>query len=519
MSDEQQTFHAFNPATGERLEPGFREASDVEVDAALTAAAEAFRELSADDAPPRRGHALLLDELAARIMDLGDALLERAESETALPRPRLVGERARTVNQLRMFANIARDGSWVDAVIDTADPARTPAPKPDLRRMLRPRGPVVVFGASNFPFAFGVLGGDTASALAAGCPVVAKGHPSHPGTSEMFARAARAALASLGYPAGWFTLLQGRSPELGAGLVTHPATTAVGFTGSLRAGRALFDLAAARPEPIPVYAEMGSTNPLFVLPGAIAERAEKIAADLAASVLLGGGQFCTKPGLIFTVGPDDQRFVQQLAQKILSQPAVTMLNQPLRDNFSRQIGAVANVSGVTAVAGAGGQSSGFAATAPALFETDSDTWREEQKLHEEAFGPASLVVRCASVDDAIDCIDSLDGSLTGTVHIGAADADASKQVVRRLETRVGRVVVNGYPTGVEVNDAIVHGGPYPATTDGGFTSVGSAAIRRWARLIAYQDTPDDLLPPALRNANPLGIERTINGKRTRDPIG
>jgi NADP-dependent aldehyde dehydrogenase len=381
--------------------------------------------------------------------------------------------------------------------------------------MLRPRGPAAVFGASNFPFAFGTLGGDTASALAAGCPVVVKGHPSHPGTSQMFADAMRDAIAQLKLPSGLFALLQGRRNELSAALVKHERITAVGFTGSLKAGRALFDLAAARQTPIPVFAEMGSVNPVVIMPGAIAEKRDAIAQGLAASVLLGGGQFCTKPGLVFTIGDDAGTFVAALASQVMTQSPVTMLNANLRENFARRIGDVARVAGVTTVAAS--QSTGHAAISPALFQTDAATFRREHALQEEAFGPGAIVVDCKSLDDAIACIDLLAGNLTGTIHTTPADRDAGT-ILRRLEQKVGRVIVNGYPTGVEVCNAIVHGGPYPATTDPATTSVGSAAIRRWVRMTAYQDTPDEMLPPALKNSNLLGIERTINGQRTRDGI-
>ena len=501
-----------NPATGEQLQPGYAEASDAAVNAAVAAAADAFGQTL--DLPPR-WPADLLDTIADRIMALGDALLARAESETALPRTRLTGERARTVGQIKMFAGIVREGSWVDAVIDTADPQRAPLPKPDLRRMLRPRGPVAVFGASNFPFAFGTLGGDTASALAAGCPVVVKGHPSHPGTSKMFADATRDAIAQLKLPAGLFSLLQGRRNELSAALVKHEKISAVGFTGSLKAGRALFDLAAAREKPIPVFAEMGSVNPVVILPRAIAEKGDAIAQGLAASVLLGGGQFCTKPGLVFTVGDDKGKFVATLASQIMAQSPVTMLNANLRENFARRLADFANVAGVTTVAAA--QSTGHAGVSPALFTTDAATFQRSPALREEAFGPGAIVVNCTSLDEAIACIDSLAGNLTGTIHAALSEPDAAR-ILRHLEQKVGRVIVNGYPTGVEVNNAIVHGGPYPATTDSATTSVGSAAIQRWVRMTAWQDTPDNLLPPALRNANPLRIRRVVNGTSTTDPI-
>ncbi len=509
-----KTFQGENPATGEKLSPQFGEAGKAEVNAALSAAGGAFE--AAFDLP-HGWQAKLLDAIAARIMDLGDALLERGEQETALPRARLAGERGRTCGQLKMFADLVREGSWVDAVIDTADPNRTPAPKPDLRRMLRARGPVVVFGASNFPFAFSVCGGDTASALAAGCPVVVKAHPSHPGTSEMFAAAVLAALKELSLPLGLFSMLQGRSNELGAALVKHPATTAVGFTGSNRGGRALFDLAAARPTPIPVYAEMGSLNPLVILPEAIAERGEAIAKGLAGSVLLGGGQFCTKPGVVFVVGEAGRSFIDTLSKQIAATASVTMLNKPLRDSFVSRTGEFAHVNDVKSVLTS--QAGGYAEASPALLETTCNVWLREQKLREEAFGPATLVIRCTDIQEAVNGVKTIGGALTGTLHVGANDTRESiTAITRALESIAGRVIVNGYPTGVEVNHAIVHGGPYPATTDPGTTSVGSAAIRRFTRLIAYQDAPQSILPPELKDDNPLKIARCINGGPTRDAI-
>jgi NADP-dependent aldehyde dehydrogenase len=505
-------FHAINPANGQKLEPAIHESTSEEVSAAVAAAKNAFEQARGR---PARWPAELLERIADRMMNLGDPLLERAQAETALPRPRLIGERARTVGQLKMFASIVREGSWVDATIDTADPKRTPAPRPDIRRMLVPRGPVAVFGASNFPLAFGTVGGDTASALAAGCAVVVKGHPSHPGTSALIAQAIGDAIRELKLPDGLFALLQGTRHDLSSALVQHPDISAVGFTGSLRAGRAIFDLAAARPAPIPVFAEMGSVNPLFILPGAMSERADKIATGLAGSVLLGVGQFCTKPGLIFTIG-DDAALTGALAEMLSSAPAGTMLNQNLRESFTKALEQVATRPGVKTLTN--GQPSQYASISPSLFETDAVTWQREQKLHEEAFGPAAVIVHCRNIDEALGCIDHLEGNLTGTLHISPSDHSDAAKLIPALSEKVGRVIINGYPTGVEVNNAIVHGGPYPATTDPGFTSVGSSAIARWVRPIAYQDLPDALLPEALRDSNPLGIERIINGVRTRDSV-
>ena len=393
-----------------------------------------------------------------------------------------------------MFAKIVREGSWVDAVIDLADSNRQPLPKPDLRRMFVPRGPVAVFGASNFPFAFGACGGDTASAIAGGNPVVVKGHPSHPGTSELFAVAVAAAVQECKLPPGLFGLLQGRRHELSAWLVQHPQTQAVGFTGSLRAGRVLFDLASQRTSPIPVYAEMGSVNPVVILPAAVDER-DTIAKDLAASILLGGGQFCTKPGVILVVGDSDRRLIQALAQNVQSAPQVTMLNGALRDSFVHRATSLAKVDGVKSVIS--GSAAGTSGISPSLFETTADVFLREPTLRDEAFGPGTLVVECESDDQALACVQSVGGNLTGTVHVGSNDDQTrTARVVRALESNVGRVIINGYPTGVEVGNAIVHGGPYPATTDPGSTSVGSAAIRRFVRPVAYQNMPQYLLPPA-----------------------
>jgi NADP-dependent aldehyde dehydrogenase len=410
-----------------------------------------------------------------------------------------------------MFAQIVREGSWVEAVIDRGDPNRQPLPKPDLRRMLVPRGPVAVFGASNFPFAFGACGGDTASAVAGGNPVVVKGHPSHPGTNELFARAVGAALEQCKLPTGLFALLQGRRHELSAWLVKHPHTQAVGFTGSQRAGRALFDLASQRESPIPVFAEMGSVNPVVILPAAMRERSDQIAKELAASMLMGGGQFCTKPGIILVVADDGHRFIDALSREVQGGAPATMLSRSLRNSFSERATSISSVNGVKTLVP--GKASEYARHAPALFETTADVFLREPQLHDEAFGPGSVVVACNDAKEAVACVESLGGNLTGTLLIGDHEHKAmSASVLRTLESTVGRIVVNGYPTGVEVGRAIVHGGPYPATTDSSTTSVGSAAIQRFVRPVAYQNTPQELLPPALRDDNPLGITRLVDGE-------
>jgi alpha-ketoglutaric semialdehyde dehydrogenase len=510
----KDAFNALNPATGEILTPHFAEATNKEVDTVASAARQAL--LAVRDCDPL-WPAVLLDTIAAQIEMLGDELLERGEAETALPRARLIGERTRTCGQLRMFSQIVREGYWVEAVIDRGDPSRQPLAKPDLRRMLVPRGPVAVFGASNFPFAFGACGGDTASALAGGNPVVVKGHPSHPGTSELFACAVGAALDQCKLPAGLFGLLQGRRYELSAWVVQHPQIQAVGFTGSQRAGRALFDLATQRESPIPVFAEMESVNPVVVLPAAVRERCDQIAKELAASMLLGGGQFCTKPGVVLVVADRERRFADALAREVEAAAQVTMLSASLRDSFSERATAIASVEGVKTIVL--GKASDHARHSPTLYETTADVFLREPSLREEAFGPAGIIVDCKNAQEALACVQSLGGNLTGTMLVGKdEDHSLATSVLRTLEGMVGRVIVNGYPTGVEVGRAIVHGGPYPATTDSGSTSVGSAAIRRFVRPVAYQNTPQDLLPHALRDANPLGIMRLVDGKLTDQAI-
>jgi 2,5-dioxopentanoate dehydrogenase len=511
------TFQAINPATGERLSPEFHEAPPAEVDRAMSAAALAFADYRTRSGEER---GRLLDKIAAEIEALGDALIERASAETGLPVARITGERARTCGQLRLFANLVREGSWVDARIDPAQPARQPLPRPDLRRMLIPLGPVVVFGSSNFPLAFSVAGGDTASALAAGCPVVVKAHRAHPGTSELVAGAVTRAVGDCGLPAGLFSLIHGGGSTLGIALVRHPATAAVGFTGSHAAGRALFDAAASRPHPIPVFAEMSSLNPVFLLAGAVRERPAAIAQGLLNSFTLGVGQFCTKPGLIFLQrGPHTGTFLQELARLVDSAPCGTMLTSGIRASFlenRRKITAAAGVQPLAAgsvAPNAAGNESG-----PSVATTSARHFLQHLELATEAFGPFTLVIVGDDADEITACASALEGQLTATLHGTDADLRENRSLIAALEQKVGRVVVNGFPTGVEVCPAMNHGGPYPATTDVRFTSVGTAAIERFARPICYQNVPDELLPAGLQNANPLGLLRLVDGKPARDPV-
>jgi NADP-dependent aldehyde dehydrogenase len=513
-SSSTAAFHAVDPATSERLEPAFHDAAPEDVDRAAGLAAAAFPAYRAKSAEERAG---FLERAADAILGLGDALIARARAESGLPEPRLVSERGRTLSQLRMFAGVVREGSWVGARIDRADPARKPIPKPDLRRLLVPIGPAAVFGASNFPLAFSVAGGDTASALAAGCPVIVKAHPAHPGTSELVFRALIEAAGVTGMPDGVVSLVHGSGNDVGLRLVRHPLVKAVGFTGSLRGGRALFDAAAARPEPIPVYAEMGSANPVFVLPGALAERADAIAEGLHQSVTLGVGQFCTNPGLVIGLAGDGlERLLGRLADLIRSTPPGTMLHEGIRQGYERGAGRLGAAEGVTAVARASAAPEvRRTEAAAAVFSTKARTFLGTPELEEEVFGPSTLVVHCGAPEELEEVALRLHGHLTATIHGTPEDLKEHRRLVSILETKVGRLLFNGYPTGVEVCHATQHGGPYPATTDQRTTSVETAAIERFARPICYQNWPDEALPPELRSRNERGIWRLVDGELTR----
>lgn len=507
-------FRAVNPASGAALEPEFREADASLVDRALGVAEAAFREYARSAPRERAG---FLRAIADEVLALDGSLLQRAQEETALPAARLEGERTRTVNQLRLFASLLEEGSWVEARIDPGDPARAPAPKPDIRRMLVPLGPVAVFAASNFPLAFSIAGGDTAAALAAGCPVVCKAHPAHPGTAELTARAIGRAARSAGIPAGVFSLLHGWSHEVGLAMVRQPLTRAVGFTGSLRAGRALFDAAAARPEPIPVYAEMGSVNPVFLLPSAVEQRWEAIVEGLAQSITLGVGQYCTNPGVVLGVmGEGLNRLLGALAKRIQASPAGVMLYDRLGQAYAAAL-LRAQAKGAELLA-AVPPSDGPTRAGPALLATDVAHFLADAGLREEMFGPASLVVEGTDVAELVRVAEALEGQLTATIHGTAEELVAHAPLVEVLRRKAGRLVFNGFPTGVEVGHAMQHGGPYPASTDSRSTSVGTASIARFARPVCYQDFPDAALPPALRNRNELGIWRLLNGAPTREDV-
>jgi 2,5-dioxopentanoate dehydrogenase len=503
---------AVNPATGETMEPAFGGGGTAEVRRACALAWEAF------DAYRETGlesRAKFLEEIAQAILDLGDELVERAVAESGLPRGRIEGERGRTVGQLRLFADVVREGGWIEARIDPAMPGRQPLPRPDLRQRHIPLGPVAVFGASNFPLAFSVAGGDTASALAAGCPVVVKAHPAHPGTSELAGRAVQAAVKRCGLPAGVFSLLFGAGNEIGTALVQDSRIKAVGFTGSRAGGLALLRIAQARPEPIPVYAEMSSINPVFLLPRALAARAEAIAKGFVASLTLGAGQFCTNPGLVLAVnGPDLGRFLAAAAEALGGTPASTMLTPGILKAYQSGIARLSGHEAVKKLA-EGQLQSGPTQGQAALFGTSAAAFAADPGLEEEVFGAASLVVRCPDVAAMRDLGEKLEGQLTATIQMEEGDLEDARLLLPMLERRVGRILVNGYPTGVEVSHAMVHGGPYPATSDGRTTSVGTLAIRRFLRPVCYQDFSEALLPEALRDGNPLGLWRRLDGAMGR----
>jgi len=511
-----EVFHAAEPATGAKLEPGFHAAAGEEVDRAAQLAAEGFAVYSRVSG---RERGALLRKIAANIEAIAGELVERARRETALPVARLQGETGRTCGQLRLFAQVAEEGSWVQARLDRADRERTPLPRPDLRSMLRPLGPAVIFGASNFPLAFSVAGGDTASALAAGNTVMVKAHPAHPGTSELVGRAIRDGVRQCGLPEGVFSLLFDAGTRVGVQLVKHPLVKAGGFTGSHAAGRALMDLAAARPEPIPFFAEMSSTNPVFVLPGALRERGEKIAAGLHTSFTLGAGQFCTKPGIVFLPdGPESRSFVQTVRKLVDAPAGCHLLTNAIRSSYEAAIRERKADGGVRLLAESptAGEEAGFAVR-PVLFETDAEAFLKSH-LDREIFGPTTLLVEHSNPRQLLALARSLEGHLTATLHATEDDLRDFAELIAILESRVGRLIFNGFPTGVEVTNAMVHGGPYPATSDGRSTSVGTQAIFRFARLVCYQDFPDGALPEELKNANPLALWRMVDGEMTRAAV-
>ena len=498
----------YDPSNGRALEPAYGGANPGQIDRACSladAAFDAYRETSLE------ARARFLERIAERLLEDGDALVERAMQESGLPRARLEGERARTVGQLRLFASVVREGSFLDVRIDPAMPDRKPLPRPDLRLRQIALGPVAVFGASNFPLAFSVAGGDTASALAAGCPVVVKAHPAHPGTSEIAGRAIQSAVQDCGLPEGVFSMLYGAGNALGAALVNDPRIKAVGFTGSRAGGLALVRIAQQRPEPIPVYAEMSSVNPVLAFPHALASRGASIAKGFVASLTLGAGQFCTNPGLVLAAeGSATDAFESEVAKLLPASPAATMLTAGIREAYAKGVERLASHADVRAVARGQAVAGGHGGQA-ALFAAHAADFLADPALQEEVFGASSLLVRCDDVNAMRDVLEKMEGQLTITLQMDPEDEPMARELLPLLERKAGRILVNGFPTGVEVAHAMVHGGPFPATSDSRTTSVGSLAIRRYLRPVCYQDFPSALLPEVLREENPQRVPRRTDG--------
>ena len=498
------TFTAFNPATGEAVEPNFYSSSLDELNKACELAENAriaYGKVSGKD------KAKFLREIADNIEALGDTLIERATLETGLPNARFVGERGRTCAGLRMFADLVERGDWVDARLGTPNPDRQPIPKPDVRSMLRPLGTVAVFCASNFPLAYSVAGGDTASALAAGCPVIVNAHFAHPGVAELVGLSISEAVKTCGFSEGVFSFIFSKGYEIGQALVKNPHVKAVGFTGSRVGGRALMDIAAARPEPIPVYAEMSSVNPIFILPSAMREKFETIATGLHASVTGGAGQFCTKPGfVVLPEAEETNKFTAKFGELISQTPKHPLLTEGIKNNFEKL-----SSQRQTKLTSAENNLQGFDVNA-SVFQTDASKFLSDPSLEAEIFGPTTLFVQSNKHDELLEIARNMEGQLTATIWGTPEDLMEFADLLAILETKVGRLVFNGYPTGVEVGDAIVHGGPYPATSDSRTSAVGTRAIDRFCRYVAYQNFPNEALPDELKDENPLEIKRMIDGK-------
>jgi len=511
----KKTYQTFNPILNSENETIFHEAADEEIQLAVDLAKEAFKDYS--NIPGSR-KAAFLEAIADEILELGDELISTYCSETGLPEGRAKGERGRTMGQLRSFANLLKEGGWVDATIDTAEPDREPIPKSDIRKMLMPLGPIVVFGASNFPLAYSTAGGDTASALAAGCPVIVKSHPMHAGTGELVASAVIAAAKKTGMPDGVFSNLNSSGIEVGKSLVEHPGVKGVGFTGSIRGGRALFDLAAKREEPIPVFAEMGSINPVVILPEALKNKGTDWAGTYAGSITLGSGQFCTNPGLLLGLkGEELDSFIARLSEEIIKKEPSSMLHPNIIGAYEKNRALATSQEGTSI-------SAEYTEEVPTNFArqtvltVNGKTFLNNTTLHQEVFGPFSLIVQAEDMGELEEIISKLEGQLTGTIVAEVEELSSSSGVVKALQNRVGRLIHNGVPTGVEVCPSMHHGGPYPSSTDSRFTAVGIDAIKRWVRPVSFQDWPNSLLPDALKNENPLKISRLVNQKQTKEEI-
>ena len=510
-------FNSIDPSTGRHLSPAYRYASAEDLELAADLAEEAFVTYGK---LPGNERARFLRHIAAGLEAIAAELVEQVNRESALGEARLKGELARTVNQLRLFADVVEDGSWVNARIDPAQPDRKPLPRVDLRSMLHPIGPIAVFGSSNFPLAFSVAGGDTASALAGGNPVIVKAHSAHPATSEMVGQIICRSVRECGLPPGTFAVIFGPGTQLGAALVKHPKVKGVGFTGSRAAGRSLMDLCAARPEPIPCFTEMSSVNPVFVLPEALRTRGAEIAKGLYGSFTLGVGQFCTKPGMVFLPRNEHaDALVADLSGQVLKAAISPMLTPGISKSYREEVAQRKGTSGVETVALAEApEKVADTYAVPVVFQIDGSELVRDPNLTGEIFGPTTLVIRYRNIEELMALAGALEGQLTATLHGTDADIAEFAGLVSILERKAGRLIVNGFPTGVEVCHAMVHGGPYPATSDNRFTSVGTLAIYRYVRPICYQNFPQAALPDALKDDNPLGIFRLVNGKFTRAAV-
>jgi 2,5-dioxopentanoate dehydrogenase len=511
---EAASFAAQNPATGAPLQPKFFAASTADLNKAAALAQSAFPVYSSLSGKEKGA---FLRKIASSIEAAAPAIIKRANLETALPEARLTGEVGRTCGQLRMFAALIEEGSWLDARIDNADLERKPLPKPSIRSMHRALGPVAVFGASNFPLAFSVAGGDTASALAAGNPVIVKAHPAHPGTSALVGHAIRESVKACNLPEGVFSLLFDAGVEVGIALVKHPAMKAVAFTGSPAGGKALMKLASERPEPIPCYCEMGSINPVFVLPGALNKRGSAVATGLQGSFTLGSGQFCTKPGLVLVPQEDGTPgFLKEFGERVTGTPSQTLLTKAIADRYTAAVKGRVSAKDATVLAQGAISEGGDAATVQAsVFVADYKDLAANPELAQEIFGPTTVLVGYQDRKQLLAVAEQLEGHLTATLHGDESELAEYADLIEVLSRKVGRLLLNAYPTGVEVCHAQVHGGPFPATSDGRSTSVGSQAIYRFTRLVCYQSFPDAVLPNELKSSNPLGIMRLVDGQLSR----
>lgn len=511
----KKVFKTFNPKNNTENPSEFFEPTSEDINKAVALASEAFYTYKNTSGAQKSD---FLNAIADEILALGDELITMYTQESGLPEGRAIGERGRTMGQLRLFANLVADGSWVEASIDTAQPEREPLPKADIRKMLVPTGPVVVFGASNFPLAFSTAGGDTASALASGCPVIVKSHPMHAGTGELVSSAIIKAAEKTGMPNGVFSNLNSSGIEVGVELTKHPSVKCVVFTGSFNGGKALFDIANNRPEPIPVFAEMGSINPVVLLPEAIANNSENLAKNLAGSITLGAGQFCTNPGLILSIESDElKKLSKNIAELLQDMDASCMLHPNIKRTYTKNQSEVTSQDSISVLTNSSGNAE-VNYVEPQLATVQGSVFLKNPTLHKEVFGPFSLIVQCKDGKELLEVVKCLEGQLTATLMAEENELSQYPELINHLLEKVGRLIHNGMPTGVEVCPSMQHGGPYPSTTDSRFTSVGTGAIKRFVRPLCYQSWPHNLLPKELQNENALGIFRLVNGEYSRDII-